>query len=395
MKSGWLKLVLINIAITLGMLFGLNFLINLVGFLIPAVGAIAGGDSPPDYDERADLPNYAANPAAATRHFQELETLGAEYRSFIGWSRPPFAGETITINEAGDRVHPQVSAAQGAGQNAEARVYFFGGSTIWGTGVEDGETIPAYFEAISKVPSANKGETAFVSRQSLNQFINLLTTTTPIDTVIFYEGVNDVQYHCQADIGPVAHARHTRFQNAIAASTQDVSDRARSQGTAFLNYLDTLFLKEIRTVAIALGDSFAPERETARIDSTLICDDDPELAEQVAQNLLLHWEIAHDLAQAKGINFIAVLQPVAYLDDSPVDHLTLDAELRQQYEAVYPLVQELVAAGDYPWVWNYTDIFPPDDYVYIDFCHLSANGNRFVAERLHQDLQRGQATPRP
>ncbi|MEM6434560.1 MAG: hypothetical protein AAF773_12015 [Cyanobacteria bacterium P01_D01_bin.115] len=383
MKSGWLKLLFINIGLTLGIVFGLNFLIALVDFVVSMADAALSGTAGVEVDPRASLRNYSDNPDLALQHFQEFEALETKYQSFVAWSRQPFAGPTITINEVGDRVHTGAPAVT----QSDADVYFFGGSTVWGTGVLDNQTIPAYFQDLSQLATTNKGETAYVSRQSLNSFINLLASNPNLDTVVFYEGVNDVQYHCRADIGAFDHARTTRFQQAIAADSEEIADRLLSPTAKFLSYLDVLFLREIRRVAVDIGEAFAPEREAERIDNSLICDDSPELAEQVAQSLLLHWETAHQIAQARGVELIAVLQPVSYLDDSPVDHLELDAELGKQYEAVYPIVQQLIAASDKPWIWDYTDVFDTNEYVYIDFCHLSGNGNRLIAERLNRDLQ--------
>ncbi len=381
MKPGWLKLGLINIGVTLGLLFGLNFLILFVSTLIPTVSAWVSGEDIEE-DDRAQLRNYADDPELAATHFREFEYLETQYRSFIEWTRSPYQGETITINEAGDRVHANAPTVT----DSPTAVYLFGGSTMWGTGVLDDQTIPAYFQALSQRPSTNKGETAFVSRQSLNQFANLLATEPDIDTVVFYEGVNDVQYHCRADIGLVEHARLTRFETAIATDGETNTDRARLQRADFVGYLDTVFLRGIRRVAMNIGDSLAPDREVARIDKSLLCDNDPALAEQVAQNLLLNWEMAYQIAEARGIDFVAVLQPVTYLDDSPVDHLELDEELGRQFTAVYPILQQLIEDGDYPWILDYTNVFDSEEYVYIDFCHLSANGNRRVADQLHQDL---------
>lgn len=385
MKSGWLKLALINVGVTLGILFSLNFVINLVDGLGEMVNAPFPGEDDSEPETRPELPNYADNPELAARHFREFDALATEYRSFIEWSRLPFSGKTITINEAGDRIHQNAPSATGAA----AAVYFFGGSTIWGTGVLDDQTIPAYFQEISQLASENKGETAFVSRQELNQFINLLATAdsaSTIDTVVFYDGVNDVQYNCRADLEGLDHARTTRFREAIAKYAED--DSERTEPNVFLTYLDTLFLGGIRRFAIGVGDFVNADREQERIDDSLICDDSPERAEQVAKSLFLNWEVAHQAAQARGINLVAVLQPVSYLDNSPVDHLELDAEMGKQFAAVYPLVQQMMREADYPWMLDYSSgLFPPDEYVYIDFCHLSANGNRYVAARLYQDLQ--------
>ena len=384
MKSGWLRLALINLSVTLGILFGLNFLFNALRAIRLQFNDPASREATSEDDLRATLPNYASNPELAVRHFREFEALDTEYQSFIEWSRLPFSGQTVTINESGDRVHANAPSMLGI----PAEVYFFGGSTMWGTGVLDSQTIPAYFQEISQLPSKNKGETAFVSRQALNQFINVLATTeSSIDTVVFYDGVNDVQYGCRADLDTFDHARTPRFRNAIATYGKDANaDHEESDG--FLDYLDTVFLQGTRRFAIGVGDLLNPNREAGRVDRTMICDDSPERAAQVAKHLFLNWEIAYQTAQTQGINLIAVLQPVSYLDDSPIDHLELDEELGKQFAAVYPLVQEMMKTSGYKWMLDYSDIFPPDEYVYIDFCHLSENGNHYVAERLNQDMQK-------
>ena len=36
------------------------------------------------------------------------------------------------------------------------------------------------------------------------------------------------------------------------------------------------------------------------------------------------------------------------------------------------------------WMLDFTDVFDGDEYVYIDECHVTANGTRRVAERLDE-----------
>src|SRR5262249_7327904 len=47
-------------------------------------------------DPRSQLPNYQGITWAA-QHYRELDQLRTAFKSFVGWRREPFEGETITV----------------------------------------------------------------------------------------------------------------------------------------------------------------------------------------------------------------------------------------------------------------------------------------------------------
>jgi hypothetical protein len=79
-----------------------------------------------------------------------------------------------------------------------------------------------------------------------------------------------------------------------------------------------------------------------------------------------------------------VLQPVTYFSNSKLEHLKLSDIERKQFEAVYPLIRQKMA--ERPGLHDLTGVLDRPEHVYIDFCHLSPNGNRHVAQRLVQVL---------
>jgi|GEM_PF-523567 len=386
MKPSLLKLISINIGVTLGLLFGLNLLAHLVmtaGEQIMYLFNLEGGPDEVNEDrELANLPNYEGRSDEMFQHFRESLDIDVEYDPYLGWRREAFEGETITINETGDRIHTSLSNT-----NAESpSVYIFGGSTVWGTGVIDNETLPAFYQTVAQVPTVNKGETAFVSRQSLISFSNLLATGEEIDGAIFYDGVNDVQYGCRAELEVNDHARTQVFADRIEGR-----DRRSSPTRKFVNYLETLFFGAIQDLSDEVIDIINDNRGSSIAEDALICDTDAERAQQVAEALVANWEVAHDLAEARGVEFMAVLQPVAYLGEPRIDHIrpSLTAEQGDQYRAVYPRIQALLAERNYDWVEDYVPLLAADeDYYYIDFCHVSGNGNEKIAQRLYQDSRR-------
>ena len=62
----------------------------------------------------------------------------------------------------------------------------------------------------------------------------------------------------------------------------------------------------------------------------------------------------------------------------------MDDIQRKQYEVVYPLIKSKMT--DQPGLYDFTDVLDKPEYIYIDFSHVSPNGNRYVAERILKTL---------
>lgn len=92
------------------------------------------------------------------------------WKPYLYWQRPEGIRETLAV--------------------VGKKVWMFGGSAVWGTGVEWSETIPSYLATLGyKV--TNYGERGYVSTQELFLLILELRKGTP-GIVIFYNGYNDV-----------------------------------------------------------------------------------------------------------------------------------------------------------------------------------------------------------
>ena len=289
--------------------------------------------------------------------YREFDQLQTRYEPTVAWSRMPFAGEHITVNDAGDRVHRPTT------ESPTRYVRFFGGSTMWGSGVDDENTIPACFNALHPDWAVfNHGESGFVSRQALARLINLVTQGEPMDLVIFYDGCNDLYTLCRADVSLTGN----REQAKIARKLEKHSATA-----------DALFGATLE-VARAIGHELElDEPET-------LCQKDPEHARRVAQTLVNNWRIAHRVAELGGARMHAFLQPIATLGTPNVEYLPDPRQGRRAecYLAVYPLVQEIIRREPGGWMHDLTDAFDVDEYVYIDACHANGRGNRIVAARM-------------
>lgn len=314
-------------------------------------------------DSRASLPNYK-DIGWAKKHFEEFSSLRTVYQDFIGWRRAGFDGETITVDKNGYRRHPN------SVQPDNAEVWVFGGSTIWGPGVKDSMTIPANIQRFASKSSFNFGEAAYTAHQSYNLLIkNYLLGGRP-KHVVFYDGANEVVIKCRSELTFFSAAQEATIRKRL----QGLSDGRSTTLEAFAPTVDVL-----RRFSGWLGRS-----PSSAAPDTYDCHTNEAKRKLVAAALVLDWSLARKLVEQNGGTFIPVLQPIAYTGQPNLDHLDSvrrDSLLRSQYESVYAeIVRQLRAAGSQ--YADFTDVFDAESHLYIDFAHVSPQGNEIVGKRI-------------
>ena len=79
----------------------------------------------------------------------------------------------------------------------------------------------------------------------------------------------------------------------------------------------------------------------------------------------------------------------AYEELRPCDYASnAQKEIAKQLKVVYPIIQEILQERKHNWIFDYTDAFSLDEYIYIGSVHTSPNGNRIIAERLFEDISK-------
>lgn len=111
-----------------------------------------------------------------------------QYRPFVDFRVKPYRSKTVNIDAEGIRRTPQ-------DPTATTKVAFaMGGSTMFGSGVPDEGTIPAYLAR--RLPGyrvVNYGSGWWTSSQSVVQLIVALHEGKRPNLVIFYDGINDTE----------------------------------------------------------------------------------------------------------------------------------------------------------------------------------------------------------
>jgi hypothetical protein len=313
----------------------------------------------------AALPNYAGVGWART-HFLEFGSLRSNYISYIGWRRAPFQGKTINLTGPyGQR------ATIGKADPGKPSVYFFGGSTMWGTGADDANTIPSLVTQLGGFRSANYGESAYTAHQNLTLLIQLLQEGHRPNVVVFYDGVNEVAHKCRSEITARSHAREGQIRSALAAAKPENNYGLQHMAGPLIG-LAGLISNKLSLWGRSGNRHFA-------------CHTDPLRAQQIADYLLQDWDVARRLVESYGGKFIGVLQPVAHYSKTRQDHIRLNADQKKQFEAVYPLIRQKMAGRT--GLYDFTGVLDHPEYIYIDFCHVSPNGNRYIARRLVEVLE--------
>lgn len=324
-------------------------------------------------DERVDLPNYVDKDRARLI-FAETRKLETRYVPYLAWQRKPFRGEAVNVDEKGRRIH----RAPGGGERGVVR--FFGGSTTWGTGVDDDHTIPALFNALHPDWTVvNHGESGYFSRQELESLINSVHLGEPVDLVVFYDGYNDVRNLCRRDVDLTGHGR----QGQIAALV-DPGPLLLQMFTSGLR----LLVQDLRALA---GRLVVEESR---------CIADPAYGERVASMTFANWRTAREVARLAGADFVAILQPVAAIGSPNLSHLAEDSFSLDDYASaqknqnklgrgadhriVYPMLQRRVAESSADWVHDLTDAFDGDEFIYTGPCHVTENGNAIAARRISE-----------
>ena len=237
---------------------------------------------------------------------------------------------------------------------------------MWGVGVNDDNTIASLFiKSNPGYAAINFGETGYVAHQSLNRFLEQYFQGFHPDVVVFYDGVNEVASKCLAENDAFSHLRESQIRDALQ----------QQPGSSYLDMVEPV--RDLIDRARRTLDS-RQDAATQAYD----CDQKPDKAEQVARVLLYDWMIVKTLVEGYGGEFVAVLQPQAYGSTSKLDHLDLDAALGRQYEVVYPIIADLLEREFPKLTANFVDlrtVLDRDAYFYIDWCHLSPNGNAIIA----------------
>ena len=265
------------------------------------------------------------NPDAAAYHerlrgvypgmsLDEIRELMAEtwqrrivYDPFTQFREGPFTGKYVNVHAAGFRI----GLDQGPWPPAEGdlRIFMFGGSTLFGYGVRDEDTIASHLQRYlrerlgPKVSVYNFGQGAYFSAQERALWEQLLLAGRGHDRAIFIDGLNEF---AQLDGEP---AWTQTLRDFVAQQTNDWSQRWVSR---------TALARFVFGVRNRLG--IAGEAGDRSGDGAAAQPVDPALIEAVCERYLRNKRLIEAVAAAYGISCVFVWQPIPTYQYEPSRH---------------------------------------------------------------------------
>ena len=350
-----LTLICINATLALFLITFIECLSALALWARPYIGALQEGS--PQIDRRILSPVYK-DKVTAEIIYREFSNLETSYQSYSVWSQNLFQGQTININETGVRRTCYNPSGDGL------KIFMFGGSTMFGTGVADCETIPSLLarEISEKHPNLkfeviNYGVTGYQSTQEIIRLLRLLQTGQFPNHVIFYDGVNDVYAGAYS---PGIPGEHQNLNLIKAKWDSGVMSWIKQSNTFQLStYLFHRYNEPLKP-------SESVYRAVAKIYES---------------NLMF----LDALSVKYQFQYKAFLQPVLLDRSKPPSDFEASIIVRSKsmanaYERTYPELRKIA-------VTDMSRIFDGiSDDMYVDFCHLGAHGNELVAKSIYKSL---------
>jgi len=342
-------------------------LVSVAGDIVSLVKPIL---KKPDIRARSLAYGTDKDKAYAEQVFRDARQGTKTYQPYTAWRQNPISLPTLTLDKDGYRVHQQTRK----NKPGAVKIGFFGGSTMWGTGVDNTNTIPAIFDELTdNYDTYNFGERGYTSRQELALLINLINQGKAPDIVVFYDGFNDLWIHCNYAITRSlnSHQEEPTLRNLVR--------NASSQSALYANLVQPF---------VTFSQRLAKKRVQP---DKLACSTDPKRAQAVADMMIANWTMARQLVTGYGGRFYAFLQPQLYSGKPRSDYVVLKKKQRgrgSEFQAVYPLLQRQISQIKGQWAFDLSSAFDGSQPIYVDDVHVAPVGNKIIAEKIRDIIQK-------
>ncbi len=321
-------------------------------------------------DCRVESPAYV-DKVYANKIYKEYRLLESQYIPYAIWKFKEFHGKCINIDKNGLRV----SIPKGTGKSNK-RLFFFGGSTMWGVGVDDSNTIPSIVsrylnkDNYSTFEVFNYGQVGYVSTQELIQLILELQKGNVPDIVIFYDGVNDIY---ASIFSPGITSYHENYEQ--------IKSRMEAKGIIKGAYFNSSFFNLVNYIKnrIRKGASGQDSKEDIRVKDAI-------------DGYLANLQLVQKLSEKYDFKFIAFWQPVVLIDRKVLTEYEKieKTKMGEKLIRIYTKAHENIGKRHLDGIklFDLSNIFENEKGdIYIDFAHLENKGNSIVAKKIFEVIK--------
>lgn len=334
----------------------------------------------------AKIPYYA-DKSWTQQFIRDEEAIGSgkvRYAPFTVWKRPEYSSSTVNVDARGRRVVP--SASQ---DPAALRIYFFGGSAMWGTSSPDWATIPNQVVELSKgrspraIHAVNCAESAWVSTQNVIALAQALQHGERPHIVVVYEGANDLMMGL-TNADAYQHTEYPRIKKMFDA-------QGRGRGSVEVRW------PSLQQVARSLLPNTFFRIDRSRQYALVPYDWSEEQLEELAQQVAGVYRTNQDLVRAWGRRYgfepHFYWQPHLHYDRKP--HSEAERAMHNpemQWPRIFlrflRLVEPKIAEGQPEDFRDLSQVFADQQQqIYTDPVHVTPEGSRLVAAAIVDDLE--------
>jgi lysophospholipase L1-like esterase len=319
------------------------------------------------------------------------------YEPYVVWRAMPSDSGEATDSD-GYRLTP------GSSDSPDAfRVFFFGGSAIWGCGVPDSSTIPSAFlvEASDRLGCPlevmNLGQLGYVSSQEMISLCLELRDGSIPDLVIFMDGCNDVAAAYQSGIAG-SHQNYPEIRARIEQRLELLG--IQGQGSMLVGLLKQTNVYFLMSMLLrSTGADAARPREIISYRTMGLSTD--SLASAVTDILLDNYSFVRALADEYGFEVRFYLQPTVWTGQKQLTEdetrfrdgvgndaaIGVDPAFQELVRATYDLLDDSIS--NHADMCSLVGLFDGrSDPVYTDYTgvHLTPGGNQEVASAILTDV---------
>jgi len=275
-------------------------------------------------------------------------------------------------------------------EQSARRVWMFGGSAVYGSGVPDWATLPSYLSralnaaAPECVIVVNFGVEGYVTNQEVIALAEQLKAERPPDIVIFYDGVNDAGAAAYSSGPPLPHFMLTEVKNRIEGTISGRLDFLR--GSHLLQLL-TVMRSPLHRTTISLS-----QQEEWRRGAVTALD-----------NYESNLGLVKALSKAYGFKLYCFWQPSLYYGHKPLAPFEQQLVNASNPQTDYWYTAEIAGnaeaetraarLGDFIFLGGLFDSVK--DPLYIDMVHLDPLGNKLVATNIAEYIGFPAKSPEP
>jgi len=319
---------------------------------------------------------HTLSPSAAASLFREFDRLETSrmyvYQPWVEFSERVFHSPLLNIDQAEPLpTRRTVEPANGAANNRT--IWLFGGSTQFGWGVPDNQTIASHLSAILSTDSThytviNHGHTSFYSSQEAMLFETLLRHGHKCDIGVFLDGLNECELS-QDDLPKLTHGTSDAF--------------LKEEDVAAENYvIITPLFPPVRVLNGLLRRLVPTSSRQANQESEPL---PPTKYDRVAM-YRFNMSVIQDIAEKQDIHVSFYWQPTSFDYIAGAEQRRKDLPTFAKIPSLNVAVRQNIKIGSFHFI---ADMFKENSYeeTYVDWGHYGDEGSLRVAQAIADGLK--------